>query len=172
MQPLDEKAFFTGTQVNYFIVCPSKLWYFSHYLQMEQTSDLVSLGKLLHETTYERIKKDVLIDSKISIDFVKKGDKIILHEIKKSKKLEKAHFYQTLYYLYYLKNVKNIPNVEGILNYPKLRKTEKIKLTNQREEEIENILKKIEEIISKQKPPKPEKKGYCRKCSYFEFCFS
>ena len=87
MQPLDQKAFFTGTQVNYYIVCPTKLWYFSHHLQMEQTSDLVSLGKLLHETTYGRIKKDVLIDSRISVDFVKKSNKIVLHEIKKSRKL-------------------------------------------------------------------------------------
>lgn len=70
---ISKEQIFNGTQINYFIVCPTKLWYFSHFLQMEKNSDLVSLGKLIHETSYEKIKKDVLIDSRISIDSVEKG---------------------------------------------------------------------------------------------------
>ncbi len=30
-----------GTEVNYFIVCPRKLWLYAHRLQMESSSDRV-----------------------------------------------------------------------------------------------------------------------------------
>lgn len=161
---------FTGTQVNYYIICPTKLWYFSHFLRMEKTSDLVSLGKLVHETSYEKIKKDILIDQKIAIDFVKKGKNLILHEIKKSKKMETAHYYQLLYYIYFLKT-KGISNVEGEIDYPLLRDVRRVELTHDLELELIHIFEKIKEIIRKEKPPVHEKKRYCRRCSYFEFCW-
>ena len=168
---IDQKAIFTGTQVNYHIVCSTKLWLFSHFTSMEQTSDLVSLGKLLQETSFQQTKKDLIIDQKIAIDFIKKGDKLILHEVKKSSRLEKAHITQLLYYLYYLKHEKGIENAEGQIHYPSKRKVVKIKLTPEKELELLKIFQKIKEIISLPKPPKPEKKRYCRKCSYFEFCW-
>jgi CRISPR-associated exonuclease Cas4 len=171
MKLLDQTAIFTGTQVNYYIICPTKLWLFSHFATMEQTSDLVNLGKLLQETSFQHVKKDLIMDQKIAIDFIKKGDKLILHEIKKSEKLEKAHIFQLLYYLYYLKHEKGIENVEGIINYPSKRKIVKVKLTPEKEIELQSILQKIKEIISLPQPPKPVKLPYCRKCSYFEFCW-
>jgi len=171
MQLLDQKAIFTGTQINYYIVCPTKLWLFSHLTTMEQTSDLVLLGHLLQEISFYRVQKDIIIDQKISIDFIKRGDKLILHEIKKSSKLENAHIAQLLYYLYYLKHEKGIENAEGIINYPSERKIVKVELTPEKELELVNIFQRIKEIISLPQPPKPEKKKYCRKCSYFEFCW-
>lgn len=167
---ITKELVFNGTQVNYFIVCPAKLWYFSHFLQMEKTSDLVSLGKLLHETSYEKVKKDILIDQRIAIDFIKKGEKLILHEIKKSKKMETAHYYQILYYIYFLKT-KGISSVEGEIDYPLLREVRRVELTPDLELELLDMLKKIKEIIMQEKPPVHEKKRYCRKCSYFEFCW-
>jgi len=172
MPLLPQKAIFTGTQVNYFVICPTKLWYFSHFLEREQESDLVALGNILQETSYENARKDILIDSKVAIDFIKKGSKLILHEVKKSSKLEKAHIMQLLYYIYYLKNEKGIKNIEGIINYPKRRKIVKVELTQEKEAELLKIFEKIKQIISLPTPPKPEYKKYCRKCSYFEFCFS
>lgn len=171
MQLLDQKTIFTGTQVNYYIICPTKLWLFSHFATMEQTSELVTLGKLLQETSFSNVKKNLIIDQKIAIDFIKKGDKLILHEIKKSSKLEKAHITQLLYYIYYLKHEKGIENVEGVIDYPTKRKIVEVKLTSEKESELLNIIQKIKEIISLPKPPKPEKRKYCRKCSYFEFCW-
>ncbi len=171
MPLLSQKAIFTGTQVNYFVICKTKLWYLSHFLHREQESDLVVLGKILQEASYGNVKKDVMIDSKIAIDFIKRGDKLILHEVKKSDRLEKAHIMQLLYYIYYLKNEKGIENVEGRINYPKQRKIVAVKLTKEREKELLRIFKEITQITSLPQPPKPEYKKYCRKCSYFEFCF-
>ena len=87
----------TGTQVNYYFVCKKKLWLFSHNLEMEQTSDLVHIGKLIHEKSYERKFREIMIEN-IKIDFLERGCEI--HEIKKSKKIERAHVYQLLYYLF------------------------------------------------------------------------
>ncbi|MEM5874308.1 MAG: CRISPR-associated protein Cas4 [Candidatus Aenigmatarchaeota archaeon] len=167
---IEEKALFTGVQINYFIHCKTQLWYFSHYVTQEHESELVILGKILHEIAFKDIEKDILIE-KISIDFIKKGDKVILHDVKKSDKFQEAHYYQMLYYLYYLKHEKGIENVEGIINYPSKRKIVEVKLTPEKEIELQKIFQEIKRIVSLPKPPKPEKKKYCRKCSYFELCW-
>ncbi len=164
---LSKKASITGVQVNYYFICKTKLWLFSHFASMEHTSDTVALGKLLHEGSYKREKELKL--ERISLDFVKKRGIIVIHEVKKSRKLEKAHIYQLLYYLYYLKQ-KGIEAM-GEINYPLLRKKEKIELKDEHEREIKEILSEIASIIRMKKPPKPEKKKYCRKCSYFELCW-
>jgi hypothetical protein len=66
---------YTGTQVNYYFICKRKLWLFSHGLEMEETSDLVLLGRLLHERGYQRKRKEVQV-GRIKIDFVGPGCEI------------------------------------------------------------------------------------------------
>ncbi len=136
---------------------------------MEQESDLVSQGKLLHSKSYKD-EKEYTIDNLISIDFIKKKDCLELHEVKKSNKMEKSHEYQLLYYMYYLKNKKGIANINGIINYPKIRKKVTVNLDEVKERELMDIIKGIGNIIS-QDNPKPEKMKICRKCAYFEFCW-
>ncbi len=166
---MSKELLFNGTQVNYYFICKRKLWLFSHDVRMEQESQLVALGKLMHESTYKRTRKDVLIDSKIAVDFIKKEGKLVLHDIKKSKKLEKAHIHQLLYYLYYLK--KKGVKAEGKIDYPRIRETRDVALTPEKEREMQDILRDIRDILHKKTPPDIEKKPYCRKCSYFEFCW-
>ncbi|WP_297897368.1 CRISPR-associated protein Cas4 [Methanobrevibacter sp.] len=158
-----------GSQINYFFICKTKLWLFSHSIQMEQESDTVSIGKQLHENTYKR-EKDYLIDNLINVDFIKKRKNIEIHEVKKTPKMEKSHEYQLLYYMYYLKNEKDINNIIGYIDYPKIRKKIKFKLTLEKEEEIKNIIQEINEIINSE-IPKPKKLKICRKCAYFELCW-
>jgi CRISPR-associated exonuclease Cas4 len=168
---LSKEMLFSGTQVNYFVICKTKLWLFSHFVTMEQSSDLISYGKLVHETSYGAKKKEIVIDDRIAIDFIQKGDTLILHEVKKGKRLERAHRYQLLYYLYYLKELKGMEQVEGELDYPLLRKKERIVLTDRLREEIRSVLKGIKEVIALPEPPRPSYLRICRKCAYFEFCF-
>ena len=47
----------TGIMIYYYFVCKRKLWYFANEVNMEQNSELVSIGKILDETTYTREKK-------------------------------------------------------------------------------------------------------------------
>jgi len=167
MKTLFSKLIFTGTQVNYFFVCKRKLWFFSKCISMEHTSDLVYWGSLLHQESYQRNLKELMIDNRIKIDFLRKN--LEIHEIKKSRKLAKAHFYQLLYYLYYLKKKGII--ARGIINYPLSKKIEKVELTPEREKEMENILKEIKKILQNPKPPLPIKRNFCKTCAYFNFCF-
>ncbi|WP_299526192.1 CRISPR-associated protein Cas4 [uncultured Methanobrevibacter sp.] len=159
-----------GTQINYYFICKTKLWLFSHNIQLEDGHENVKLGKHLHETTFKR-EKEFLIDNLINVDFIKITDSVEIHEVKKSQKMNLAHEYQLLYYMFYLKNEKDIENVVGFLDYPNIRKKEKITLTNQKENELFEIIDNIECIISNSMP-KPKKKRICNKCAYFEFCFS
>jgi len=168
---IDLEMIFTGTQIAYFAVCPTKLWLFSHYICQEKNSELVEIGRLLQQAHYASDVKEILIDYKISIDLIRKKGMLILHEIKKSRKLECAHKLQMSYYLYYLRNVKGIEGVIGVINYPTQRKIVKVELTLDKEVEILEILNKIKRVISSPYPPLPTYKKYCRKCAYFEFCF-
>ena len=159
-----------GTQFNYYFICKTKLWLFSRHIQMEQESELVSLGKMLHKDSYKREKRDQTIDSLISFDFVRKGEVLEVHEVKKSRKMSKSHRYQLLYYLYYLKNEKGIVDAIGIIDYPKIRRRETLKLDDRNEVEIGNIIRRIG-IILDGGMPVPEKRTACRKCAYYELCF-
>ena len=159
----------TGTQINYFFICQTKLWYFSHYLQMEHSSDPVSAGRFIHESSYQREKKDIKVAG-IAIDFVRKGKNIELHEVKKSKKMEKAHEMQTLYYLYVLKN-KGVPAI-AVLDYPLIRERKRLELDLKSEAEIEASIRLVEQIVALPAPPKSERKRFCTKCAYYELCWS
>lgn len=159
-----------GTQINYYFICKTKLWLFSHNIQLEQESDNVNLGKILHEDSFKR-EKEYLIDNLINVDFIKINDSIEIHEVKKSQKMDKSHEFQLLYYMFYLKNEKDIDNIKGFLNYPNSRKKDEIFLTSEKEEELINIIDEIHKINDGEMP-KPKKKKICNKCAYFEFCFS
>lgn len=158
----------TATLFNYYYVCQRKMWLHAHHIQMEAGYDAVEIGKLIHETSYAREnKKEILIDG-IKLDFID-GDYVI-HEVKKSDKLEHSHIWQLKYCLYVLQN-KGIEEVQGQLNYPKQRKTVNVVLEEGDVEKIEETKKIIETILQWENPPKVKRMKMCRNCSYEEFCW-
>lgn len=158
----------TGGKVNYYFICKTKLWLFSHNIQMEKENKDVQMGKFIHESKYKNTKKEIIIDNTIAIDFIKKGNILEIHDIKKSKKMKEAHKWQLIYYLYYL--YQRGVDAIGVLNYPLLNKKETIEPTKKDFDEMENIIQNIRNIISADMLP-PIKRKICKKCSYFEFCF-
>lgn len=157
----------TGVKVNYYHVCKTKLWLFSHNINLEKENDSVAIGKMLHEDRYKKNLKNVTIGG-ISIDFVKAGKKLEIHEVKKSKKMDAADRAQLLFYLYYLR--KKGFEATGILNYPLLNKTEKIELSTEDEISTERDIEDIKRIVLGS-IPFPERNKICLKCAYQEFCF-
>lgn len=158
-----------GTEINYYLICPKKLWMFSHGIGMEKHSDRVDMGKLLHEESYLRGRhKEMLIDNLLRIDFDESAG--VVHEVKMSKAFERAHIYQLLYYLYYLKS-KGVDGLSGELNYPKSKRTQKVELTPEIEREIEEMLLSVRKIKASEACPEEERKTKCRKCSYEELCW-
>jgi CRISPR/Cas system-associated exonuclease Cas4 (RecB family) len=65
-----------GVKVHYYVVCHRKLWLYSHDIRMEQSSDRVLMGKLLHEHTYcHQHHKGLLMDNLIQADLLESGGK-------------------------------------------------------------------------------------------------
>src|SRR5690606_41127865 len=96
----------TGTHIAYLHVCHRKLWLFSNGINMENTSALVSEGRLIGETTYlDRAKKFTQVEiDVIKIDFYDARNKVV-HEVKKASSIEQAHVAQVQYYLYKLRQL-------------------------------------------------------------------
>ncbi len=96
---------------------------------MEHTSDIVYDGKLLHESSYpQRANKYSEIELHYrwngvslqgKVDFYDRKHKII-HETKRSNKVEEAHEWQVKFYIW-LFELNGIQDVEGRIEYPKLR---------------------------------------------------
>ncbi len=162
----------TPTHLNYYYICHRKLWLFAAGITMEHTSDTVYEGKLIGETTYpQRATRYTELDLGIAkIDFYDPNKRIV-HEIKKSDKMEAAHVAQVKYYLYLL-HQQGITGTKGVLEYPRLRKTKEVLLTSADLEEIPKQLTTIEELVTQTQCPARLKKTLCRRCSYFEFCYA
>ena len=156
-----------GVKINYYYICKRKLWLFTKGITMEQNSDRVMSGKIIHENSYKRQKhKELLIDNLLRLDIV---DSEYVREVKISSKMKKADEMQLYYYIYYLKKLGI--NKKGMINYVKEKKQKEIELTPEKDDEIEKTIEGIIKISKLNKPPTLEKLSYCTKCAYYEFCF-
>lgn len=161
----------TGTQINYYFLCHRKLWLFTNKIDMEQNSDIVALGKFISESTYQRESHEIEISTdkdSIVLDFYDSKKKLI-HEVKKSDKMEELHIWQVKFYISVLED-KGIEGVTGEIDYPKLREKIKVELTENDRRELLSIRKEIESIISEKVIPDVIKKP-CQKCSYYDLCY-
>ncbi len=162
----------TGTHFNYYQLCHRKLWLFANGINMEQVSDLVYEGKLIHESSYPQRAsqyEEIEIDG-IKVDYFDAKNKVI-HEIKKSNKVEKAHEWQLKYYMYVFEK-HGIIGVTGVLEYPLLRKTEVVLLSDIDREAIRQMIDSILHVVSLPECPPLVRKGICKNCSYYEFCYT
>ncbi len=162
----------TGTHMHYYFNCHRQLWLFANGINMEHTSDDVFEGKMIHESSYQQRSskyEEVAIDG-IKIDYYDTKNKVV-HEIKKSSKLFNSHVWQVKYYIYVLE-LNGIESVTGILEYPKERKTEEVFLSIPDKERIVELLEEIDTIIHSDKCPKEINQPKCKKCSYYDFCYS
>ena len=130
--------------------------------------NLVDIGKTIDEETYKRDKKHINIDNIINIDFIR--SKGILHEVKKSNKIEEASILQVKYYLYFL-HKRGVDNIKAQIDYPLLKKTLEVQLTQEDIINLEEILTNIKVIVEKDIPPELEKKRICKSCAYYDLCF-
>ena len=162
----------TGTHISYLHICHRKLWLFANGLNMEHTSDLVAEGKLIDEHSYpQRANRwQQLAIEGIKIDYYD-AKLSIVREVKKSNKKESAHVAQLKYYLFVLeRNGINISH--GILEYPKLRITEEVWLSDEDSQTIPTWEDSVMTIIKKEVCPQRIEKTICKKCAYYDFCYS
>lgn len=156
-----------GIKFNYYFICKRKLWLFDKGISMENNSDRVLQGKIVHENSYTKAKhKEKLIDDMIKVDILE-DEKI--REVKISSKMKKSDRMQVLYYLYYLDQL-GIKKI-GTINYVKEKRIEEIQLDKEGIKNVEETLMEIRTILDMKYPPKVEKLPYCKKCAYYEFCY-
>ncbi|OEH93024.1 CRISPR-associated protein Cas4 [Bacillus solimangrovi] len=157
-----------GIDLHYLALCKRKLWLYTHNISMENESDRVLEGQVLHENAYKRLdSREVLIDNAFKIDMI---DGEYVREVKLSSRMTKADRLQMLYYLYQL-NLRGIQK-KGLISYTKERRTEEILLGDEEKKEIEQAITEVHGVRNLPSPPSVIKLPYCRKCAYYSFCYS
>jgi CRISPR-associated exonuclease Cas4 len=94
----------------------------------------------------------------------------VVHEIKKSGKMEEAHKWQVKYYILTLER-NGIDGVTGILEYPVLRQTTPVELTETDRGAISEIENQIMLLAASEQCPPLVRTGICKNCSYYDFCY-
>lgn len=160
----------TGTIVNYYFHCKRQCWLFANRINLEDNSEDVRIGKVLHELKAEGRKNTEIAIDNIKID---KINDMYLVEIKKSDSDLNAVKWQTLFYLKKLKE-KGIDRKGKIEIHEKKKSDRKIhyvELDEDKEKQIGDIIIEIESLIKEEKPPAEILKQGCKKCAYYEYCF-
>lgn len=162
----------TGTHISYLHLCHRKLWLFAHGIRMEQGSELVAEGKLIDEHSYpQRADRWQALEIEgIKIDHYDARQGIV-REVKKSSKREDAHRAQLKYYLFVLER-NGVKASHGLLEYPRLRQTEQVRLSATDRRDIPLWEAEVQRIIALENCPALVKKRICKKCAYFEFCYA
>jgi len=162
----------TATHVKYYHLCRRKLWLFDRDVWMEHTSEAVAAGELLHQSAYpqraERYREINLGGSRI--DFYDPQRKVV-HEMKKSAKMADSHVAQVKYYLWLLEQ-HGVENPTAILEYPKLRQTQPVHLTDDDRTRIPVELAAMRVLLADDATcPLVINKPFCKRCAYYEFCY-
>lgn len=158
----------TGSLVESFLICERQAWLMAHQVIPDQDHPYLEMGRLIDEDSFSEERKKISLENMV-IDLIKTENRsLLVGEIKKSSKAQDSAKLQLIFYLYNLK--KHGINVEGVLLFPKEKKRIHVKLDEESERKIINIIENITLLISQEIPPPPVKINYCAHCAYKEFC--
>lgn len=177
-----------GMLIGYYVLCPRKAWLSMRGIWMEQESDTVALGRLLDEHSFDRSEKHLTIEAESpdGVSLVGKIDRAnlregVLHETKKGRSCEDAHYWQLRFYLWMLRlNRADEPGVtrangkpfSGQLDYPLLRRTEAVTLDHDHEITLASYTRNLRDLSEQETPPnRLTKRSFCAKCAYEELCY-
>lgn len=157
----------TGTLINYYYVCKRKCWLFYNKINLEDNSEDVRIGKVLHSLKESKNSEIQIGDIKI--------DKLTSNyviEFKKTNSSIESDIMQVLNYLNVLKS-KRVER-KGKISYFDTNdnnpKTLIIELSNDNKLLLDSKIKEIEKFLEQDKPPIFNKCKYCTKCAYYEYC--
>jgi len=158
----------TGVMMQYYFVCKRELWFLDRGVEIDRENPSVVRGTRVDESSYDRKKRNYGIDGTIAIDVLDSGQVV---EVKPSSALVEPARMQLSYYLWYLEQVAGVEK-EGVLAHPTEREREAVKLTTERRQKVENAIRGIYDVVSRESPPSAEEKPYCESCAYHDFCWS
>jgi CRISPR-associated exonuclease Cas4 len=160
----------TGTLINYYFHCKTQCWLHANRINLEDNSEDVRIGRVLHEISEEKSKKAEIKIDNVRIDKITKD---YLVEIKKSDSDVEAVKWQVLLYLKKLKE-------KGIVKKGKIEFVEKnrqdkkvhfVELDEKTEKELAEVLKDIKNLVILPKPLEAMMSKKCKRCAYYEYCF-
>ncbi len=159
-----------GTLINYYFHCQTQCWLFAHRINLEDNSEDVRIGRVLHEISEEKNKKSEMQIDNVKID---KLTRDYLVEIKKSDSDPEAVKWQVLLYLYKLKQkgVERKGKIEFIEKNRQNNKFHFVELDEENKNMLLDVIKHIEMLVGSPEPPKPILEPKCKKCAYYEYCF-
>jgi len=126
---------------------------------------------MLHEARFKRERHKELAFDTVKIDFLRFGDQVYVHEIKKSRKFEEAHVWQLKYYIYYLQ-CRGINCSAGVIHYPTSMRKVNVEFGAEDGARLAQALEEIREVLKRPDPPPKGTKKVCARCAYFDFCFA
>ena len=155
----------TGTIINYYHHCKRQCWLFAHKINFEDNSELVKIGRAIHEA---KNSEEITIDN-IKIDKITNE---YLTEIKKSDADITASKFQILFYLQKLKKKGIIRKgrLEIVQKKSNLRTTKIFELTKKNEEKLEETKFNCLKLLNNDQIPTINKKKKCNKCAYYSYC--
>jgi len=166
---VNDSSKITGTLIWYYYICHREVWLMAHEINPEADNVLLDLGRLIHEESYPRNKKEFSTPG-MKIDVITERDgELIVGEIKKSSSFIDASKMQLIYYLYRLRQMGI--KAKGELLIPKERKRISVELTNEQQCMLETTMQGIREITALSTPPPPMRISFCHSCAYAEFCW-
>lgn len=159
-----------GTLINYYFHCRRQCYLLGNRLNLEDNSELVQIGKAIHEAKADKNENTEIVIDNIRLDRLTAE---YLTEIKKSDADVDACKWQLYYYLKVLKD-KGIVR-KGRLEFEEKNKTKGaaiiLELGEKEEKELERITFQIEELLQSDRVPEAEERSGCKKCAYYEYCF-
>ncbi|AND85776.1 CRISPR-associated protein Cas4 [Clostridium tyrobutyricum] len=159
-----------GTLINYYFHCKRQCWLHGNRINMEDNSEDVHIGKIIHELKSEGKKNSEISIENIKIDKITKD---YLVEIKKSDADVEAVKWQVLLYIFILKN-KGISRKGKIEFQEKNKQKNKIiyvELTEENELKLKRLIKDIDQLLEEENAPEIGKIKGCKKCAYYEYCY-
>jgi len=164
----------TGTLINYYFHCKRQCWLFGNRVNMEDNSEDVHIGRVLHEVELEDKTNAEISFENVKIDKITKD---YLIEIKKSDADIEAVKWQVLLYLKILKEkgIDKKGKIEFIEKNNQDCKIHYVELTKEKENELAKLSNQINQLLISGCPSLPEKRNSiskkCKKCAYYSYCY-
>lgn len=161
----------TGTIINYYFHCKRQCYLFANRVNLEDNSEDVRIGRVLHEIRAKDNKNTEIKYENIVLDKVSSK---YIEEYKKSDADPEAARMQLIFYLKQLQD-KGIKK-EGKLIYSQKNKkegnkTEIVKLDDNNISKLNKCIENIEKLINQEKVPDVQKNKKCKKCAYYDYCY-
>lgn len=161
----------TGTIINYYFHCKRQCYLFANRINLEDNSEDVRTGKVLHEIKAKdgknaEIKYENMVIDKVTSNYIE--------EYKKSDADTEAARMQLLFYLKNLRD-KGIEKQGKLIYEEKNKKSSKkieiVELNDKNLKLLNNCISEIENLISQDSIPNVEKDNKCKRCAYYEYCY-